>query len=160
GFRAGRGGPAGGGESPAMAERLKPAGPLPPSKEAMEAYAATWSLPGTSAGEPRTVLRPSNEDTPGARAPGGGAHALRALVEIHHARAIGVALRITRSRPEAEDAAQEAFVRAWRALPAFRGDSAFGTWLHRIVARRALDRVATLRGRRAHEAEPLADDAA
>lgn len=41
---------------------------------------------------------------------------------------------------DAEEVAQDAFVRAWRALPAFRGEAAFGTWLHRIVSRLALDR--------------------
>ena len=53
---------------------------------------------------------------------------------------------------EAEEVAQDAFVRVWRALPAFRGESSFGTWLHRIVARRAIDRAALLRGRRSREA--------
>jgi len=69
------------------------------------------------------------------------------LVERHRDRAYGLALRIVRSPADAEDVAQEAFSRAWRALPRFRGESAFGTWLHRIVARRALDRAVALRGR-------------
>jgi RNA polymerase sigma-70 factor (ECF subfamily) len=79
--------------------------------------------------------------------------AFRMLVDLHRDRALGLALRITRSRADAEDVAQEAFVRAWGALPRFRGESAFGTWLHRIVARRALDRAETLRTRRGREAE-------
>jgi RNA polymerase sigma-70 factor (ECF subfamily) len=48
---------------------------------------------------------------------------------------------------EAADAAQEAFVRAYRALPNFRGDSAFGTWLHRIAANVAVDAAARLKRR-------------
>ncbi len=83
--------------------------------------------------------------------------AFRVLVDLHRDRALGLALRITRSLPDAEDVAQEAFVRAWAALPSFRGESAFGTWLHRIVARRALDRAATLRTRRGRET--VLDDA-
>ena len=43
------------------------------------------------------------------------------------------------NRDEASDAAQDAFVRAWRALPNFRGESALGTWLHRIALRKSYD---------------------
>ncbi len=65
--------------------------------------------------------------------------AFRLLVDRHRDHAYGLALRITRSPEDAEEAAQEAFVRAWLALDGFRGEAAFGTWLHSIVARRALD---------------------
>jgi RNA polymerase sigma-70 factor (ECF subfamily) len=56
-----------------------------------------------------------------------------------------VALRMLGSRADAQDAVQETFVRAWRALPRFRHDSAISTWLYRIVTRRALDRIASRR---------------
>ncbi len=79
--------------------------------------------------------------------------AFRALVDRHRDHAYGVALQITRSREEAEDAAQEAFVRAWLGLARFRGESTFGTWLHRIVARRALDHAAARRTHDKREAE-------
>jgi RNA polymerase sigma-70 factor (ECF subfamily) len=79
------------------------------------------------------------------RARAGDREAFRELVEQHQDRAFGLALRITRSRADAEEVAQDAFVRAWLALPRFRGESSFATWLHRIVARRALDRVSELR---------------
>ena len=75
------------------------------------------------------------------------------LVESHRDRAYGLALRIVRSAADAEDVAQEAFVRAWLALPRFRGESSFGTWLHRIVARRAFDRLEQLKRRRGREVE-------
>src|SRR4051794_33522298 len=74
------------------------------------------------------------------RARGGDEDAFRILMNRHRGRALGIAMRITRSREDAEDVVQQAFVRAWRSLDRFRGESAFGTWLHRIVARRALDR--------------------
>ena len=77
--------------------------------------------------------------------------AFRKLVERHSARAIGLARRMLGSDADAEEVAQDSFVRAWRALPRFRGDSSFSTWLHRIVVRRALDRSATLKVRRAVE---------
>jgi len=86
-----------------------------------------------------------------ARAQAGDAAAFRALVERHRDRAYAVALRITRSPVEAAEAAQEALVRAWVALPTFRGEAAFGTWLHRVVARRALDRAEALARRRGRE---------
>src|SRR5205814_1896350 len=85
------------------------------------------------------------------RARTGDAEAFAALVERHRDRAYGLALRIVRSERDAEEVAQDAFVRVWRALPRFRGDSAFSTWLHRIVARQALDRAAQLRSRRSKE---------
>jgi RNA polymerase sigma-70 factor (ECF subfamily) len=90
------------------------------------------------------------------RSRAGSEEAFAMLVDLHRDRAFGLALRITRSRADAEDVAQEAFVRAWQALPAFRGESSFGTWLHRIVARRALDRAASLKVREKRHA-PLDD---
>jgi RNA polymerase sigma-70 factor (ECF subfamily) len=87
------------------------------------------------------------------RARGGDEAAFRRLVERHGDRAYALALRIVRDAGEAEEVAQDAFLRAWRALPGFRGDAAFSTWLHRIVVRRALDRAEVLRGRRGRTAE-------
>ena len=86
-----------------------------------------------------------------ARCRAGDTAAYRVLVERHRGGAYALALRILRSAPDAEEVAQDAFVRAWLGLPDYRGDAAFSTWLHRIVARRALDRAAILKGRRARE---------
>lgn len=54
------------------------------------------------------------------------------LVEAHQHRLFTLAVRELGSAADAEDAVQEAFVRAWRALPRFRGQAAFSTWLYRI----------------------------
>jgi len=86
-----------------------------------------------------------------ALAQSGDTAAFRTLVERHQARAHALALRILRSPSDAEEVAQDAFVRVWTALPGFRGESTFATWLHRIVARRAFDRVQVLKNRRARE---------
>jgi RNA polymerase sigma-70 factor (ECF subfamily) len=86
-----------------------------------------------------------------ARAQAGDAAAFRELVERHQARAYTLALRILRSSSDAEEVAQDAFVRVWTSLPAFRGESSFATWLYRIVARRAFDRAQVLKNRRARE---------
>lgn len=67
--------------------------------------------------------------------------ALEALLRRHRDAAYRVALRICLNSADAEDVAQEAFVRVWRALPNFRADSAFSTWLYRIVTNLALNAV-------------------
>lgn len=85
------------------------------------------------------------------RARGGDSESFRILVERHQRAAFVLAARILRSSEDGEDAAQEAFLRAWRALPAFRGDSSFSTWLLRIVARCAFDHLARARRRKGRE---------
>ena len=97
---------------------------------------------GTTAEDDRSLV---------ARAKAADQAAFRELVDRHRDRAYGLALRILRSPPDAEEVAQDAFVRAWLALPGFRGEAKFSTWLYRIVARRAFDRAAVLKGRRARE---------
>jgi RNA polymerase sigma-70 factor, ECF subfamily len=119
--------------------------------------AAPAAVAGPEAGAAMAPGEVVDERVLVARARDRDQEAFRVLVDLHRDRALGLALRITRSRADAEDVAQEAFVRAWAALPRFRGESAFGTWLHRIVARRALDRAETLRTRRGRET--VLDDA-
>jgi RNA polymerase sigma-70 factor, ECF subfamily len=55
------------------------------------------------------------------------------LVRRHEDRLFALALRMTGDRADALDAVQDAFVQAFRRADAFRGDSAFGTWLYRIA---------------------------
>lgn len=90
------------------------------------------------------------------RAQRGDTAAFRELVDRHRDRIYGLALRMLRSANDAEEVAQDAFVRAWRALPRFRGDAAFATWLYRITVRLTADRAALLGRRRGREA-PLDD---
>ncbi len=73
------------------------------------------------------------------QAQGGDEEAFRRLVDRYSGASYEVALRIIRSAPEAEEATQDAFLRVWKALPAFREEARFSTWLYRIVTRRALD---------------------
>lgn len=58
-------------------------------------------------------------------------------------RVFGVALRMLGNRAEAEEVAQEAFVRAHRALGDFRGDAKLSTWLYAITSRLCLNRLAS-----------------
>jgi RNA polymerase sigma-70 factor (ECF subfamily) len=72
-------------------------------------------------------------------AAGGDASAFEALYRRHAARIHGVVARLVGyDRARAEDLVQDAFVRAWQALPAYRFESAFGTWLHRLAVNTAL----------------------
>lgn len=75
------------------------------------------------------------EDQSLAREPEGDDAAFRSLYEAQSAYVHGLALRLSGDRSVAEDLAQDVFVAAWRALPSFRGESAFRTWLHRIAIR-------------------------
>jgi RNA polymerase sigma-70 factor (ECF subfamily) len=81
----------------------------------------------------------------------GDGEAYRRLVERHQNRVYGLAYRVIGSAPEAEEAAQDAFLRAWRALPEFRGEARFSTWLHSIAVRCAYDASVRLRARRGRE---------
>ena len=70
---------------------------------------------------------------------GGDVTAFEALYRRHVGRVHGVILRLVgHQHSRAEDLTQEAFVRAWQALPGFRFESAVGTWLHRLAANTAL----------------------
>lgn len=73
-----------------------------------------------------------------ARTVAGDQDSYRVLVERYSDFAYTVALRVVGDEGEAEDVAQEAFVRAHRALSRFRGDSKFSSWLYRITVNRAL----------------------
>lgn len=75
--------------------------------------------------------------SPVERAKAGDRDAFSELVHAHQHEVYTLALRLTRDPHLAGDVAQEAFIRAWRALPRFRGDAAFGTWLHRITVNTA-----------------------
>ena len=72
-----------------------------------------------------------------ARGKTGDQQALSELVARHEGVAFRVALGILRDEEQAADAAQEAFIKALRALDRFRGDAAFRTWLLTIVANEA-----------------------
>jgi RNA polymerase sigma-70 factor (ECF subfamily) len=63
----------------------------------------------------------------------GDRKAFDVLVLRYQHKVLKLVMRYIRDAAEAEDVAQEAFVKAYRALPAFRGDSAFYTWLYRIA---------------------------
>jgi RNA polymerase sigma-70 factor, ECF subfamily len=75
-----------------------------------------------------------------ARAQGGDEDAYAALVRAHQELAFRTAVLITQDAAEAEEAAQDAFVKAWRALPRFRAGAPLRPWLLAIVANEARNR--------------------
>lgn len=95
-----------------------------------------------------------------AAAVAGDRDAFEALVRRHQTRIVNYATAIVHDPADAEDVAQETFVRAWRSLTRFRGDSSFKTWLYAIAtnaARTGLERRAR---RNRLEDESLDDEAA
>jgi RNA polymerase sigma-70 factor (ECF subfamily) len=61
------------------------------------------------------------------------------IVREHTGKLVGLAWRLVGTREDAEELAQEAFLRLHRSLPDFRGDSLIGTWLYRTTTRLAID---------------------
>ncbi|TWI04527.1 RNA polymerase sigma-70 factor (ECF subfamily) [Luteimonas cucumeris] len=108
---------------------------------------------------PASTLAAPAEDTDDAlvRASSrGDMAAFEALYRRHLRRVHGVILRLVGGQNgRAEDLTQEAFVRAWQALPSYRFESAFGTWLYRLAANTAL---MELRSRRSQPLMDSADD--
>lgn len=82
------------------------------------------------------------------RAQRGDKHAFELLVTKYQRKLIRLLSRFIRDASEVEDVAQEAFIKAYRALPNFRGDSAFYTWLYRIGINTAKNYLVAM-GRRA-----------
>jgi RNA polymerase sigma-70 factor, ECF subfamily len=87
----------------------------------------------------------------------GSEAAFAELVRLHQRRAYAVARAIVLSHEDAEDAVQDGFLHAFRALDRFRSDQPFGAWLNRIVANAALDLV---RRRKVRDADELPDTVA
>jgi len=71
----------------------------------------------------------------------GSRGAFRLIVERYMKQAYDIAYGVVGDHDEAEDVAQESFVRVYRSLRSFRGDAGFGTWLYRIVMNVSLNRL-------------------
>lgn len=71
----------------------------------------------------------------------GDVSAFEMLYRANIDRVYALCLRMTANVAEAEDSAQDAFIQAWQQLSKFRGDSAFGTWLHRVAVNAVLGRM-------------------
>ena len=124
----------------------------------MTAPARAERSSGPLPGRARVVAeRPADERALVLAAQRGEREAFSELVRTHERRAYAVARAIVVNHEDAEDAVQEAFLHAYRALHRFLPDQAFGAWLHRIVANAALD---ITRRRKVRDADELPETVA
>ena len=93
------------------------------------------------------------------RAQRGDKRAFELLVEKYQRKLARLLSRFIRDPAEVEDVTQEAFIKAYRALPAFRGDSAFYTWLYRIGINTAKNYLMAMGRRAPTSTEVEAEDA-
>lgn len=89
----------------------------------------------------RMTSLPSDESRWVRMAQSGDTRAFEKLYRAHVDRVYGLCLRMTGNPSEAEDCTQEAFIQAWSKLDRFRGDSALGTWMHRVAVNTVLGRM-------------------
>lgn len=121
----------------------------------------TDSTPTAMAGQPAEDADGALFDSTLVRAArDGDMRAFEALYRRHIGRVHGVIARLVGGHgARAEDLAQEAFVRAWQALPAYRFESAFGTWLYRLAVNTALMELRARRSRPQMDGDEDAFDA-
>jgi RNA polymerase sigma-70 factor, ECF subfamily len=88
---------------------------------------------------PLTKSAPEEDRVLAEKAADGNLRAFEALYARHSGRVYALCLRMTGNRLTAEESTQDAFVHAWERLSSFRGESAFGSWLHRIAVNVVLE---------------------
>lgn len=100
-------------------------------------------LPGTFPSRYRLTVQGGTGETPdfAKRLRAGEPDAFEQLVRTYQHRVFGVAFRMLGNGAEAEEIAQETFLRAHRALPEYRGDAKLSTWLYAIASRLCLTRL-------------------
>lgn len=103
-------------------------------------HTVTLDAPAGSDDGARRVSEPEDSELL-VRAQGGEMAAFEALVSRHQNKVFSMATRMLRSDADAAEVVQEAFLAAYRHLPEFRGESAFGSWVYRIAANFALMRL-------------------
>jgi RNA polymerase sigma-70 factor, ECF subfamily len=117
-----------------------------PSSYAEANFAAARLRPCRSVVYTSTRMAPPSDRELVDRARGGDAGAFDDLVRRHHARIHRLALQMLRDRAEAEDVAQETFIRAYQALARFDGRSEPYTWIYRIAVNLSLNLLRSRRG--------------
>ena len=95
----------------------------------------------------RTGMEPGSDKYYIEKVLAGNVNAFSCLVEVHKDKAFNLAFRICGNREEAEEVAQDAFLKAYRSLSDFRMQSSFATWLYRIVYNTAVSLVRTRKGK-------------
>ena len=88
----------------------------------------------------------------------GNSDAFRVLVERHSRAVFRLTYRMTGNESDAEDAMQDAFLRAYKQLRHFDGRAAFSTWIYRIAANCSIDLLRARKKRESRQANPIAED--
>lgn len=91
------------------------------------------------------------------RACKGDVRAFEELMESHESRIYAIALRMMGNREDAQDCAQEAMVRIYRAMGSFKGQSALATWIYRITMNTCLDELRRRKARKVTSLDSLVD---
>lgn len=107
----------------------------------METLTATNAPQYAAQGATVTEQNADDEQRWVERAQASDSKAFEALYRAHVGKVYGLCLRMTGNPSEAEDCTQEAFIQAWRNLDKFRGDSSFGTWMHKVAVNSVLGRM-------------------
>ena len=105
------------------------------------------------------VIEPADKhtETDVERAARGDRQAFERLYRLHVDRIYSLCTRMVGDRTRAEELTQDAFVRAWEKLAQFRGESAFGTWLHRLAVNVVLNDRQTEGRRRGRQDDSVED---
>lgn len=91
------------------------------------------------------------------RACKGDVQAFEELMQSHESRIYAIALRMMGNREDAQDCAQEAMVRIYRAMGSFKGQSALATWIYRITMNTCLDELRRRKARKVTSLDSLVD---
>lgn len=92
------------------------------------------------------------------RACKGDVQAFEELMQSHESRIYAIALRMMGNREDAQDCAQEAMVRIYRAMGSFKGQSALATWIYRITMNTCLDELRRRKARKLTSLDSLVDN--
>ncbi len=84
------------------------------------------------------------------RAKAGDLSAYDELIQRHQQRIYGLCYHLTSNHEDANDLAQDAFIKGWKALGSFKGDSSFYTWIYRVAYNSCLNHLKTRRNRTPH----------
>lgn len=103
--------------------------------------ASGWSITVVTPSEPARSYLDLDDTALIAASVAGERDAFDVIVERHRRAVYLVCYRFVNNHEDASDLAQDAFVRAWRGLKSFKGQSALSTWLHRIAVNVCLNRV-------------------
>lgn len=115
------------------------------------------SAPTSYIGNQKTPASVKTTDQLVELAKAGDRRAFTDLCLVHQNEVFNLALRLTANRELAADVAQEAFIRAWRSLPGFRGEAAFSTWLHRITVNTAWTSLRKWKDKSTHSLDTIVD---